>query len=77
MENGKAGGAPGREQAAVRLDRPPQLRHVVAEHLAEAARLEEVALHVDDEQGAAPGIERERIGFGREFDDLIRHRRPP
>jgi len=53
------------------------LRHVVAEHLAEAARLEEVALHVDDEQGAALGIERERIGFGREFDDLIRHRRSP
>ena len=45
---GRPVGAPGGEQRAVRLDRPAQLRDVVAEHLAEAARLEEIALHVDD-----------------------------
>ena len=77
VEHRQAGGAPGLEQRAVRLDRPPQLRHVVAEHFAEAARLEEVALHVDDEQRERRGIEREGIGFGREFDDLTRHRRSP
>ena len=44
---------PGGQQAPVRLDRPAQLRHIVAEHLAEAAGLEEIALHVDDQQRAA------------------------
>ena len=52
VDDQQAGGAPGRQQAAVRLDRAAQLRHVVAEHFAEAAGLEEVALHVDDEQRA-------------------------
>jgi hypothetical protein len=47
------GRAPGVEQRAVGRDRPPQLADVVAEHLAEAAGLEEVALHVDDHQRAA------------------------
>ena len=36
---------------------------VVAERLAEAARLEEVALHVDDDQRAVRGIELELVGY--------------
>ena len=47
---GRPSDAPGRQQAAVRLDGAAKLRHVVAEHFAEAAGLEEVALHVDDQK---------------------------
>ena len=39
-------------------------RHVVAERLAEAARLEEVALHVDDDQRGAREVERDRLRLG-------------
>ena len=38
------------EHASRRRHRAPQPRHVVAQHLAETARLEEVPLHVDHEQ---------------------------
>ena len=49
-------GAPGREQLLVRLDGAAQLRDIVAEHFAEAARLEKIALHVDDAAArSAPG----------------------
>ena len=53
VHDGQGLGAPCRQQFPVGLDDPAQLRDVVAEHLAEAARLEEIALHVDDEQRAA------------------------
>jgi hypothetical protein len=44
-------GAPRRlEHPSDRLDRRAQQRDVVAEQLAEAARLDEVALHVDDQE---------------------------
>ena len=76
MDRRQARGAPGGQQPAVRLDRPTQLRDVVAEHLAEPAGLEEVALHVDDQQGAMPGRQLEGIGFGRELYDLA-HMAPP
>ena len=49
--------APGFEQTAIRLDRAAELRDIVAEHLAETARLEEVALHVDDDQCRMRNIE--------------------
>ena len=52
MENGQSRGAPGRQKPSVRFDRAPQLRDVVAEHFAEAARLEKIALHVDDQERA-------------------------
>ena len=71
MDHRKAGGAPGREQLPVRLDGAAQLRNVVAEHFAEAAGLQKIALHVDDEQRAVLGRERERIGFGREVYRFI------
>ena len=41
-------------------DRPAQQADVVAERLAEAAGLEEVALHVDDDQRGAAGVESDR-----------------
>ena len=63
----QAGAAPRRQQQAVGFDRAPQLRDVVAQHFAEAAGLEKVALHVDDEQAAVGGLQFERIGFG--WDD--------
>ena len=62
----QAGGAPCRQQAPVGLDRAAQLRDVVAEHFAEAARLEKIPLHVDDQQRAMLGLEREGIGFSRD-----------
>ena len=68
--------APGCEQRAVGLDRSAQLRDVVAEHFAEAAGLEEVALHVDDQQRRAFGVELELIGFGGDGEDL-RHAETP
>ena len=60
----QAGGAPRGEQRLVRLDGAAQLRDVVAEHLAEAARLEEIALHVDDEQRGLRRDEFEGVRFG-------------
>jgi hypothetical protein len=63
IERRKTGGSPGRQQPTVRFDCPAQLRYVVAEHFAKAARLEKVALHVDDQERAVPGGEREGIGI--------------
>ena len=73
----QAGGAPGRQQPAVRLDRAAQLRDVVAQHLAKAAGLEEVALHVDDQQGAFGRPQFERIGLGRDGRRLRLHSNSP
>ena len=41
-------------------DRGLQPRHVVAERLAEAARLEKIPLHVDDDEGGAIELDHER-----------------
>jgi hypothetical protein len=73
MHRQKAGGAPGRQQPAVGLDRAAQLRDVVAQHLAKAAGLEEVALHIDDEQAALGRPQFERIGLGRDGRRLRLH----
>ena len=48
---------------------------VVAESRAEAARLEEIALHVDDHQRRLVEIDRQRFGFGLQFD--LWHRKLP
>lgn len=48
------------EKLLARRDGPAQDRHVVPERLAEAARLEEVPLHVDHDQGRARPRERGR-----------------
>ena len=44
-------------------------RHIVAERFPEAARLEEVALHVDDDECGASEIE--RYGFGLSLDGRV------
>jgi len=50
VDHQAAGVAPRRKQRPVRFDRATKLRDVVAEHFAQAASLQEVALHVDDQQ---------------------------
>ena len=50
VDHQAAGRAPSRQQGRVGFDRAAQLRDVVAEHFAETAGLEEVTLHVDDQQ---------------------------
>jgi hypothetical protein len=55
------GRPPGGQQALIRLDRPPQLRDVVAEHRAEPPRFQEIALHVDDDERTLGGLERELV----------------
>ena len=66
MKRRKAGGAPSRQQATVWLDGPAELRDVVAEHFAEAPWLQKIPLHVDNQQCAMIGAEREGIGFSRD-----------
>ena len=51
------------EHALGRRDGAPQQRHVVAERLAEATRIDEVALHVDDDQRRRVRLECELIGL--------------
>ncbi len=48
-----------------------QQRHVVAERLAEAAGLQEVALHVDDDEGGVIELDHQRGGLG--FDAFDAH----
>ena len=55
--------APPRQQLPIGFDDPAQLRHIVAQHLAKAARFEEITLHVDEEERAAPRGELEWIRF--------------
>ena len=63
MDDEEAGIAPRLEQSAVRFDRAPKLRDVVAKHFAEAARLEKIPLHVDDDEARTRWIEFKLIGF--------------
>src|SRR5690606_39488636 len=51
-----------------------QQRDVVAEGLPEAAGLQEVALHVDDDHGAALEVDGDGFWFG--VDDRCRHGPP-
>jgi len=55
--------APRGEQLPIGLDHPAELRHVVAEHFAETSRLQEIALQVDQQQGAGRRDELERVRF--------------
>ena len=68
VDDGEAEGAPAFEEAAIGLDCSAKVGHVVAEGFAEAARFEEVSLHIDDEEGAARRIERKGVGLGFNFD---------
>ena len=50
------------QHAAQRLDRARKLRDVVAERFAEAAGLQKVALHVDDQQRGRRPVDLDRPG---------------
>jgi hypothetical protein len=56
--------ARGFEHGADRLHRACELAHIIAERLAKAARLHEVALHVDDQKRRRRPVEIDRCGFG-------------
>ena len=76
VEDRKTGGAPRRQQPLVRFDGAAQLRNVVAEHFAKAAGLQKIALHVDDQERAMLGSERESIRIGREVYGLVHDSTP-
>ena len=76
MEDRKTRGAPRRQEPLVRFDGAAQLRDVVAEHFAKAPGLEKIALHVDDQQRAMLGSERESIRIGREVYGLVHDSTP-
>ena len=67
-----AGGAPGGERGRT-AEVAPEPRDVVAERFAEAAGLEEIALHIDDEERRGYGIEADRRRFRSEQDRHARH----
>ena len=71
MQDGQARLAPGGQQQAIRLDCLAQLGNIVAQHLAEAAGLEEVALHVEDEQRALLGDKGEGIRLRLDLDGTL------
>ncbi len=56
------------QDVADRFDRRLQQRDVVAERGAEAARLQEVALHVDDDERRPADVDLKRIRFGLDPD---------
>jgi hypothetical protein len=57
------GFARGFQDRGDRGDGAGELRHVVAERLAEAAGLHEIALHVDDDERCRAPVDRDRAGF--------------
>jgi len=63
VDHQKAGGARGFEHRLAGRDRGGKQRHVIAERFPKAARLEEIALHVDDDERGAREVERHRLGL--------------
>lgn len=59
-----AGAARGLQHCLARRHGRVEQGHVIAERLAEAARLQKVALHVDDDERAALKIDVDRCGLG-------------
>ena len=57
VDDEHSGGSGGLEDAPRRLNGTSQQRDVVAERLAESTRIDEVALHVDDQQRGGPRVE--------------------
>jgi hypothetical protein len=51
------------EESPTRRYRLPEQRDVVTERLAESARLQEIALHINHHDRGACQIERQRFGF--------------
>ena len=74
VDDEEIGGARGVEHRLGRRDRALEQRDIVAERFAEAARLEEVALHVDDEQRRPRQVERHGLRFS--LDRRLQKRLP-
>jgi hypothetical protein len=64
MDHQQAVLARGLQYGADRLDGGSEQRDVVAERGAEAARLEKIALHVDDDERGSPDIDLNGIWLG-------------
>ena len=60
--------AGGLEHIADGLHRSLEQRYIVTERGAEAARLQEVALHVDDDESRPADVDLKRIRFGLDPD---------
>ena len=67
----------GRQHGSDRRDGVTQERHVVTQSGAEAAGLQEIALHVDNDQRGPGGDEREIIGPGRNAVSTAWKIKPP
>ena len=70
MQDRPALGAEQRDQRGDGRHDLDDRRQIVAERLAEAARLQKVALHVDDDQRGMGGIEVEWERLGGDFDHV-------
>ena len=55
--------APGRQQFPVRFDGAAKLGDIIAEHLAESAGFQKIALHVDDHERAMTRLEFINVRF--------------
>ena len=69
VDDQHAGVARRRQHRADRLHRARELRDIVAERFAKAARLHEVALHVDDDERGGGPVEIDRLRLG--DDDAV------
>jgi hypothetical protein len=63
MDDEKAAFPRGRKHGGHRLHNARKLRNVIAERFAETARLEKVALHIDDDKRRSCEIEFDRRGL--------------
>jgi hypothetical protein len=68
MNDEHAEAAGRRQHLLARADRGFEPGDVIAERRTEPARLEEIALHIDDDECAAVELEVERGGFGEQVD---------
>ena len=68
VDHGQPGPPPRRQQHPVGFDGATEQGDIIAQHFPEAVRFKEVALHVDDEQGAAFLCQSKGIRFG--FDGV-------
>ena len=64
VQHHQARTSPSGEQLLVRLNGAAQLRDIIAEHFTKPTGLQEIPLHVDDQQGALRWEELEGIGLG-------------
>jgi hypothetical protein len=69
MDDKNSGFARYAEYGSDRSYRARQLRDVIAKRFAEAAGLQEIALHVDDDERSLRPIEINRAGLG--YDDAV------